>query len=142
MDLIKWLFGPKEKISKKTLNHSTIGEFNSTNRLVGGGHSQKNINELEKKNQRYHIVKTYSNGVRVGFVERHKDLRKQFGTNQTWFPKKWNDNTIKKAGQVVARGKKYKEGYVKSGFYNNVNVGIIRTNQKIATIFPMNVQKK
>lgn len=41
----------------------------------------------------------------------------------------------------MARGKKYKDGYVKSGFYNNVNVGIIRTNRKIATIFPMNIQK-
>ncbi|MDY5853178.1 MAG: hypothetical protein SPK28_02985, partial [Bacilli bacterium] len=32
-------------------------------------------------------------------------------------------------------------GKVKSGHYSNVNVGIIRTNSKIATIFPMSPQK-
>lgn len=31
---------------------------------------------------------------------------------------------------------------VKVGYYENVNVGIIRSNGVIATIFQMNIQKK
>ena len=45
------------------------------------------------------------------------------------------------AGQVVSRGEKKLKGHVKVGYYENVNVGIIRSNGAIATIFPMNIQK-
>ncbi len=45
------------------------------------------------------------------------------------------------AGQVVSRGEKKLDGQVKVGYYENVNVGIIRSNGVIATIFPMNIQK-
>mgnify|MGYP000975796502 FL=1 len=30
---------------------------------------------------------------------------------------------------------------IKVGYYENVNVGVIRTNGNVATIFPMNIQK-
>lgn len=141
MGFLKWLLGPKEKISKSTMKHATLGEFNTNNRLVSGGHSQRNINELEKRRQKFNIVKTYSNGVRVGNVENHKKIMKQVGTNQSWFPKHWNDIKIKHAAQVVARGPKLPDGHTKSGIYDNVNVGIIRTNSEISTIFPMSPQK-
>lgn len=141
MSFLRWLVGPKEKISERALWHSTVGEFNTKNALKKGGHSQKNIDELNRRKQKYQIVKIYKNGVRVGNVAEHRNKSKRYGTKQSWFPKWWTDSMVKRAGQVVARGKKYKDGYVKSGFYGNVNVGIIRTNQKIATIFPMNVQK-
>lgn len=140
MGLIKWLLGPKEKISKKAIKHSTIGEFNTKRRLVSGGHSQKNIKYLERNNIPYNIEKTYSNGVRVGNIPSHKSPKKQTWNTQSWFPKYWNDKTIKRAGQVVARGKKLNDGYPKFGHYSNVNVGIIRTNGKIATIFPASKQ--
>lgn len=77
MGLIKWLLGPKEKISKKAIKHSTIGEFNTKRRLVSGGHSQKNIKYLERNNIPYNIEKTYSNGVRVGNIPSHKSPKKQ-----------------------------------------------------------------
>ncbi len=41
----------------------------------------------------------------------------------------------------MSRGTKLKDGQVKADHYENVNVGIVRTNEKIATIFPMNIQK-
>lgn len=141
MSFFKWLLGPKEKISKSAIKHSTIGKFNSSNRLVSGGHSQKNIDELNRRGQEYNIVKIYSNGVRIGNVARHKSSRKKVGTEQSWFPEKWNDTKIKHAAQVVARGKKYPDGHTKPGYYAKVNVGIIRTNSEIATIFPISPQK-
>jgi|GEM_PF-2549778 len=47
----------------------------------------------------------------------------------------------KRAAQTISKGSKLDDGKVKDGKYNKVNVGIIRTNGKIRTIFPMNVQK-
>ncbi len=142
MDLLKWLLGSKEIISDKTLEHSSKGEFTkNSNRLKSGGHGQENINYMNKNNIEYNIVKEYNNGVRVGNVPRHIHFIKQNGINKSWFPKNWDRKKIKKAGQVVSRGTKLKDGQVKIGDYENVNVGIVRTNGKIATIFPMNIQK-
>lgn len=141
MSLLKWLFGKKEHISEDAIKHSNEGEFNTVGRLVSGGHGQKNIEKLLEYNQEFNILKTYSNGVRVGNVPKHKKNRKQKGTNQSWFPKWWNAKTIKRAGQVVARGKRKEDGLIKTGYYFKVFIGIIRKRGKIATIFPMNVQK-
>ncbi len=142
MGFIKWLFGSKEKISNKALEHSSKGEFTkNSNRLKGGGHGQENIDYMNENNIDYNIVKEYSNGVRVGNVPKHIHYVKQNGINQAWFPKKWDRKKIKKAGQLVSRGAKLNDGQVKTGHYENVNVGIVRTNGKIATIFPMNIQK-
>lgn len=140
MGFIKWLLGGKEEINQKTMEHSTKGEFNTKGRFVGGGHSQQNIDELERLGIDYNIVKTYVNGVRVGNVPSHKSPKKRTGSNQSWFPKHWNDGTIKRAGQVVARGKKFKDGETKFGHYCEVNVGIKRTNGRITTIFPTSIQ--
>ncbi|MCR5786866.1 MAG: EndoU domain-containing protein [Acholeplasmatales bacterium] len=141
MQIFKFFFKKKENISSITINHSSIGEFNNENRLISGGHIQKNIDELNRRNQKYEIVKIYSNGVRVGNVKRHKNTRKQTGTNQSWFPISWNDTDIKKAGQSISKGEKYPDGKIKVGNYKHVNVGIIRTQGVIITIFPTSVQK-
>lgn len=140
MKFLKWLFGAKEKISRMTIEHSSKGEFNLNGRFVSGGHSQKNINELQRLGINYNIVKTYVNGVRIGNVPYHKSPKKRNGINQSWFPKNWDDVKIKRAGQVVSRGKILKDGETKYGHYGKVNVGIIRTNGKISTIFPASVQ--
>lgn len=79
--------------------------------------------------------------MRVGNVPKHMDKKKKSGIQQSWFPKKWDRKKIKKAGQVVSRGEKKPDGQVKTRYYGNINVGIIRSNGKIATIFPMNIQK-
>lgn len=141
MGIFKFIFKKKDRISKKAIIHSTIGEFTKNNRLISGGHSQKNLKELKKRGIKYNIEKIYSNGVRLGNIPSHKNKLKQSGINQTWFPKSWNDKVIKHAAQFVAKRNKKIDNQVKDGYYKKVNVGIIRTNGKISTIFPMNIQK-
>ncbi len=141
MGFIKWLFGYKEEISARTMKHSTLGDYTqNSNRLTNGGHSQKAIDYMNKNGIKYKINKTYSNGVRTGYVEEHKSQRKKAGNNQAWFPKWWSDATVKRAAQTVSRGKIMPDGITKVGYYGDVKVGVIRTKGKIATIFPMNIQ--
>lgn len=139
-DFIKRMFG-KEPISDSAIIHSSKGNYTKKNRMIGGGHGQEAIDYMNNNNLEYNIVKTYSNGVRVGNVKRHKDSIKKMGTNQSWFPKNWSRKDIKKAGQIVAIGKKYPDVKIKHRKTNKVDVGIIRTNGKIATIFPLSEQK-
>lgn len=141
MGIIRWLFGSKEEISSKAMIHSTIGEFSTNGRLLSGGHSQKNIDELRRRRQIFNIEKIYSNGVRIGNVPNQIKKSKRTGTSQSRFPKNWNDGIIKKTAQTISRGRKRKDGEIKNGHYNKVNVGVIRTNGIISTIFPMKVQK-
>ena len=141
MGFIKWLFGKKENISSSSIEHSSKGNYQPNGRIKGGGHGEECIKHLKENEIDFNILKTYNNGVRVGNIPSHKEPKKRSGLTQTWFPKSWKRDTIKKAGQVVARGNKYPDGKVKSGHYSNVNVGIIRTNGKVSTIFPMSIQK-
>lgn len=139
-EFIKRMFG-KESISNSAIIHSSKGNYTRTNRLRSGGHGQEAINYMDKNNIEFNIVKTYPNGVRVGNVPAHKDKIKQTKTNQSWFPKNWTRKDIKKAGQIVAIGKKYPDGKTKHRKTNGIDVGIIRTNGKIATIFPLDKQE-
>ena len=69
-------------ISDKVLSHSDIGEFTGYSnpkkpekgggKFLSGGHSQANIEELERRKIEYNIVKVYENGVRAGNVPEHK----------------------------------------------------------------------
>lgn len=108
-------------------------------RLISGGHGQTGMNELDKYGIEYHIVKTYPNGVRVGNVPDHRNPRKRKGISQAWFPKDWTSRDIRHAGEHVAnlRGNRHsKNGEAVFGTWKGVRVGVIRTNGKIATIFP------
>ena len=103
------------------------------------------ICKLDKYGIEYHIVKTYPNGVRVGYIPNHKDRRKQSGTNQSWFPRSWTSKDIKRAGEHVANLKSNKSRSVKDGqpifgMWKGVRVGVIRTKGIIGTIFPDSVQ--
>ena len=138
---IKRLLGCEE-ISAAAIRHSSKGEYTTTNRLKSGGHGQEAIDYMQKKNIAYSIIKVYSNGVRVGYVPDHVNRKKRSGLNQSWFPKEWNGSTIKRAGQYVAKGKKYDNGITKTKVYKNVRVGIKRTNGKVATIFPLSDQTR
>lgn len=137
-NLKRW-FG-KEEISEKAIEHSSKGEYTKSGRMKGGGHGQEAIEYMNKKGIKYKINLTYPNGVRVGNVPCHKNAIKKTGNAQSWFPKDWDRQTIKEAGQSVAKGKRYSDGKIKSGRAKGVDVGIIRTNGKIATIFPLNEQ--
>lgn len=108
-------------------------------RLKSGGHGQTGMNELEKYGIEYHVVKIYPNGVRVGYLPRHKEKRKQSGTGQAWFPKTWTSKDIKHAGEHVANlknNRKVKDGVKMYGMWKGVRVGVIRTKGIIGTIFP------
>jgi len=108
-------------------------------RLAAGGHGQAGMDLLDKYGIEYHVVKVYPNGVRVGYVPGHKKAAKQEGVGQAWFPANWTDRDIKRAGSHVAGlngNRRTPDGVVVYGTYKGVRVGIMRTNGKIATVFP------
>ena len=114
-------------------------------RLKNGGHSQKGMELLDKYGIRYNIVKTYPNGVRVGNIPNHMQKAKRKEMGQAWFPKSWTDKDIRRAGEHVAGlkgNRRVADGKKIYGFYKGVRVGVIRTNGKIATVFPDSNQNK
>ena len=142
--------GSGRSVSDFALVHSSEGTFKwslvKTNgvvsnkiRLASGCHSQKGMDLLDKYGIAYNIVKTYTNGVRVGNVPNHADKRKRTGTTQAWFPRNWTDKDIRRAGEHVA-GLKHNhhkpDGKPFFGVYKGVRVGVIKTHGKIATVFP------
>ena len=137
--------GSGRSVSDFALVHSNEGRYTKPSgkgnriRLVSGGHGQTGMDQLDKYGIKYNVVKTYKNGVRVGNVPNHKDKRKQTGMTQTWFPKTWSAKDIKRAGEHVAglkSNRHVKDGKPVFGVYKGVRVGVIRTNGKIATVFP------
>lgn len=136
--------GARGTASQFAVVHSNEGAFTKpirggVVRLISGGHGQAGMNELDRYGIEYHIVKTYSNGVRVGYVPNHKNRRKRSGTGQAWFPKSWTGKDIKRAGEHVANlkaNRKSKDGIPVFGMWKGVRVGVIRTHGQIGTIFP------
>ncbi|MCI5729091.1 MAG: EndoU domain-containing protein [Clostridia bacterium] len=69
----------------------------------------------------------------------HKNPNKRKSMGQTWFPKSWTTKDIRHAGEHVAglKGNRHvPDGKAVYGVYKGVRVGVIRTNGKIATVFP------
>ncbi len=142
--------GSRRSVSDFALVHSNEGDFGWKDvhrngnpakqiRLANGGHGQKGMDLLDKYGIEYHVVKTFSNGVRVGYVPDHKQKRKRSGTGQAWFPKSWTAKDIKRAGEHVAglkANRKVKDGSTMYGVYKGVRVGVKRTNGNLSTIFP------
>ena len=142
--------GADRSISASALDHAVNGRFVQTQvkvngkvqfrpRLAAGGHGQVGMQLLDKYGIEYHVVRTYPNGVRVGNVPGHDKKSKQSGIGQTWFPASWTDKDIRRAGGYVAglkRSQDIADGVTVYGTYKGVRVGIIRTNGKIATVFP------
>ena len=108
-------------------------------RLNNGGHSQNGMGLLDKYGINYNIAKTYPNGVRVSSIPNHKERSKREGIGQSWFPKSWSDKDIRRAGEHVAGlkgNRRVSDEKTIYGVYKGVRVGVIRTNGKIATVFP------
>ena len=108
-------------------------------KLKSGGHGQAGMDILKKEGIKFNIVKTYSNGVRVGNIPGHKDPKKRTGTGQAWFPESWGEKDIHRAGEHVAglKGNRHPEdGQAIYGTYKGVQVDVKRTNGKISTVFP------
>ena len=148
--------GSGRSVSDFALVHSSEGAFIRSQtringqmviklRLNNGGHSQKGMDLLDKYNIKYNVVKTYPNGVRVGNVPNHMQRSKRSGTSQAWFPKSWTERDIRRAGEHVSGLKDNRhiaDGKKIYGVYKGVRVGVIRTNGKIATVFPDANQNK
>lgn len=137
--------GTGRSVSDFALVHSNEGTFTYSpktgkiSKLKSGGHGQAGMDILKKQGIPYNVVKTYKNGVRVGNIPGHKDPRKRSGTGQSWFPKNWGEKDIRRAGEHVAGLRKNRHvpnGQTVYGVYKGVRVGVIRTNGKIATVFP------
>ncbi len=136
--------GAAGSASQFAVVHSNEGAYTKPQkgqriRLKSGGHGQTGLKELDKYGIEYHIVKTYSNGVRVGYVPDHKDRSKQEGINQSWFPENWMAKDIKRAGEHVAKLKQNRhkgDGIKLYGIWKGVRVVVICTHGQIGTIFP------
>lgn len=138
-------WGSGRSVSDFALVHSNEGTFTYTpkghhiSKLKSGGHGQAGMDLLDRLGITYNVVKTYSNGVRVGNVPGHKDPNKRVGIGQAWFPKTWTEKDIRKAGEHVAGlkcNRRVPNGKTIFGVYKGVRVGVIRTNGKIAAVFP------
>jgi len=142
--------GARGSVSQYAVVHSNEGTYTKPLpgqkiRLKSGGHGQAGMNELDRYGIEYHIVKTYPNGVRVGYIPTHKDKNKQSGTNQAWFPKDWKSKDIKRAGEHVSklpgnRKKHLDDGTPVFGMWKGVRVGVIRRKDSPNTIFPDSIQ--
>ena len=140
--------GSERTISEYALVHSNEGTYinvNSKNpdkepfRLQSGGHGEKMFKILKKNHIGYNIVKTYTNGVRIGTVENHKDIGKRLHNKQAWFPKEWTWKEILRAGEHVAAlksNKKAKDGEHMTGIWKGVKVIVIKRHGKPETICP------
>ena len=115
------------------------GKVHKKIRLENGGHGQHGMALLDKYGIEYKVVKTYTNGVRVGYVSDHFIKRKRSGMNQAWFPKAWTEKDIRRAGEHVASLKYNRhspDGVTMWGVYKGVRVGVKKTKGKISTVFP------
>ena len=137
--------GSGRSVSDFALVHSDEGKYTKPSRkgdklrLVSGGHGQTGMDQLDKYGIKYNVEKTYSNGVRVGNIPNHKNPNKRKSMGQMWFPKSWTTKDIRHAGEHVAglKGNRHvPDGKAVYGVYKSVRVGVIRTNGKIATVFP------
>ncbi|MBO5897885.1 MAG: EndoU domain-containing protein [Clostridia bacterium] len=137
----------KAFISKKAQKHSNRGDFYYPRKyrpakvltMKSGGHGQDNIDFLSKKNIGYDIDTSFSNGVRLGHVDKHQKKRDQRKNGHSWFPEDWKTDDIRKAGQHVASLKRNHpliDGQRHTGRYKGVTVGIISRANRIQTIFP------
>lgn len=126
-------------IPYSTISHADIGEFNSRNRLISGGHGQSNIEYLDNNNIPYNIVHEYPNGVRIGNIPSHKSKSKTTGTGQAWFPKNWDEKKIQAAREYVNKiHNTLPDGQWAFATYDGVRVGIIKNNGVVGTIVPDN----
>lgn len=134
-------------ISKKTQKHASKGDFIYPKKhfpkkvltMKSGGHGQENIAFLRKRKLSYNIDTVFSNGVRLGHIDRHNDARNALKNGHAWFPRKWSRSEIRKAGEHVASLKRNQvliDGQKHTGRYRGVTVGIIARKGIIKTIFP------
>ena len=147
VDFIEVLYMIAERYPEAVRDYYIIGSIKEAQkeksdlRLTSGGYGEGNIELLKKHGIEYKINKVYENGVRVGDIPTHKNITKQRNNNQTWFPKEWSSEKIKKAGEHVLKLKKNQnrnetEREVITGIYDGVNVGVIIFKGIPSAVFP------
>lgn len=136
--------GSARTVSDFAVVHSMEGTFVHARkprrlRLRSGGHGQIGMDLLDKYHIKYNIVKTYPNGVRIGNLPDHKMPSKREDIGQSWFPRNWTEDDVRRAGAHVTGLRKNRhvpDGQIVYGNYKGVRVGVIHTHGKIATVFP------
>ena len=153
-------------VGSSAARHSTVGDFSNLanpkkpaggrngGNMMGGGHSQANIDELSNRGIAYSIEKTYDNGVRIGGVANHTAPEKRLGqSGQSWFPESWDTEKITVAGTYTANRPAITEeirndagdiiGYRKFQKFDGVTVGIFEdAGHNIDTVFPDAAQRE
>ncbi|WP_420796412.1 EndoU domain-containing protein [Bifidobacterium stellenboschense] len=112
-------------------------------RLRSGGHGQTSMEIMDLYGIEYHVVVTYPNGVRAGYVPNHHYKPKRSGTRQTWFPQHWREHDITKAAEHVMKLKSNQnapDGHIIWGTWRNVRVGVIKRGGLVNTVFPAEIQ--
>ena len=139
----------KIKVSKNEMKHSSRGIFSYLNRkpvkMLKGGHGERNIQYLQRQKLPHAVDSIDSNGVRHGHITCHSRPRERQFNGHVWFPQKWDDSTISKAGEHIANLKKN----IKSadhvpmhGKYKGVYVVVYKSRGRICGICPKFQQKK
>ncbi len=134
-------------ISKKAQEHASRGTFiypkdqrpKKILTMKSGGHGQENIAFLRKKKLSYGIDTEFSNGVRLGHIGQHVKKRDARKNGHAWFPRDWDRNEIRVAGEHVASLKRNRiliDNHKHTGRYRGVTVGIIAQKGIVKTIFP------
>ena len=97
-------------VSRNEMKHSSRGIFGYANRkptkMLKGGHGECNLRYLKKHRLSYTINDIDLNGVRHGQIDCHVRPRERKPKGHVWFPKKWSDTTIARAGEHVANLKR------------------------------------
>lgn len=134
-------YNSSKNVPYQTVKHANIGDFNTNNRIINGGHGQDNISYLKKNGIEFNVLKEYPNGVRIGNIPSHKNKFKRTGEGQAWFPDNWSEKQIFEAGDYIAKlpsNANLPDGIWTFSEYKGVRVGIIKTDGKVGTIIPDN----
>ena len=130
-------------VSRNEMKHSSRGIFSYTNRkpvkMLKGGHGERNIQYLRKHKLSHTINNTDFNGVRHGQIDCHVRPRERKPQGHAWFPEKWSDTTIARAGEHVAnlkRNSKKKDHTPMYGKYKKVFVVTYKSRGRICGICP------
>ena len=135
--------------SKNEMQHSSRGIFRYQDRkpikMLKGGHGERNIQYLKRHKLSYSIDDMDPNGVRHGQIDCHVRPRERKPRGHVWFPEKWSDKTISKAGEHVAnlkRNSKASDHTPMHGKYKKVHVVTYKSRGRICGICPKFKQEK
>ena len=139
----------KVQVSKNEMDHTSRGIFQYASRkpvkMLKGGHGERNIQYLRRHRLSHNINMIDSNGVRHGQIDCHKRPHERIPNGHVWFPEKWSDATIARAGEYVAnlkRNAKQKDHVPMHGKYKEVHVVTYKARGRICGICPKFKQKK